>query len=313
MQDRSGPDTIPIVSAYACMIVGLKYVGASDDLPIRIAVGHVVDLRREPCHPQESGVAAYYDGTRVGYLSPDRQPFWESLDPSARCRAKVMGEILDEDGNLAALDIEIDVPPGCDERVPGIESAVAEKVPRRGTLGTAIGFAVLFLTIMMAGADSTGPAVPALSRTTLGGSVDRPPAKNLAPLLQRREMQKRQQLAEDLRQAQAENRRLESDIAQLRLRIEKMSLAKGQLEAEERKQLALMELNQEELVRHENRLAAWTLVNQAAQAQKAENARSALRQVPKEETKIADAPTDKPEKRKKANFSRYAQENRNLE
>jgi hypothetical protein len=416
LQDRSSADTIINVSAYACMIVGLKYVGPSDDLPIPITIGDVVDLQREPCQSPDSGaIAAYYDGTKVGYLSSEKQALWDSLQPSVRCQAKVMGEILDEDGNLAGLDIEMGVPPGGGEQPSAMEAAAAEKAPNRGkTLGISIGLAVLFVAVL-ADANSTGPAIPAVSSMTVHALtlVDQFPAMNEAELikhqdrhmelaqvakltpsdqvlsmadsqrslgltwpastsaqqmqanelsriiqqanahrlamnlkrraevalfLQRAEMQKTQQLAEDLAQAreaaaqqrilfeelarqaretaahwQAENRKLKIDIAQLQRRIEEMTFARQQLEEEERKQLALKELNQEELVRYKNRIAASTLVDRAP-AQEVEKITNVSRQMSKEEASAASVvPTNKPKKRKKANFSRYAQENRDLE
>src|SRR5215212_11370185 len=101
LQDWREPDTIVSVSAHACIIVGLKYVGEADDLPTRVPIGDVVKLRREPCEQPDPGtVTAFYKGRKVGYLSPEKQALWDSLRPSTRRRAKVTGEILDEDGDL---------------------------------------------------------------------------------------------------------------------------------------------------------------------------------------------------------------------
>src|SRR5262245_48415630 len=84
------------------MIVGLKYAGASDGIPMRISVGDTIKLRLEG--PE---VSAYHNDKKVGYLSPDKRELWNSLRPSARSRARVVGEITDEDGDIAALDVEI--------------------------------------------------------------------------------------------------------------------------------------------------------------------------------------------------------------
>src|SRR5215207_1605805 len=81
----------------------------------------------------------------------------------------------------------------------------------------------------------------------------------LAMVLQQADAQKAQQLAaarEAVAHWQAANRKLEADQAQLQRRIEEMTLARQQLEEQERQQLALKELNVEELGRHQNRTEA---------------------------------------------------------
>src|SRR4026208_1133890 len=102
MQDEAHPYPIPLVSAHRCMIVGLKYAGASDGFPTRINVGDTVKLRLEGTEG-----SAYHNDRKVGYPSPDKLHLWNSLRPSARSRATVVGEIIDEDGNIAGLDVEI--------------------------------------------------------------------------------------------------------------------------------------------------------------------------------------------------------------
>ena len=108
---------------------------------------------------------------------------------------------------------------------------------------------------------------------------------------------------------QAENRRLENNITLLRRRIEELRLANQQLE-EERKQLALKELNQEELVRDKNRMTAWTLADRQ-QTRHVENFKRTQRNTNRDPKAAIVVKVDKPiKKRVKANFSRYAQENR---
>jgi hypothetical protein len=395
------------------MIVGLKYVGASDDLPAHIPIGDVVKLRREPREQSDPGaVAAFYKGTKVGYLSSDKQPLWDSLRPSARRRAKVTGEILDEEGNLAGLDIEIDGTRDPDRQSPAIDDALGKTSKRGGGRKVAVGLAVLFLT-STALSESIGDPVPALSSITPDplALVDRSPTNRaeliqyrsgslrfarvlpnasdrlssiidgqpsltpeegadssqqmqaqelsrmvqqanahrltmemkrraeLALLLHQAEMQKTRQLAEDLRQAQeavarqrvrlqelerraqetadwqAENDTLKDDIAQLQRRIEQMMLVAQQRVEEERSEVALKELNQEELVQHKHQMAAWRLVARVPAAQQTKKTRSAIRQAPTEQASTTLAvPADKPNKKqKKTNFSRYVQENRELD
>jgi hypothetical protein len=135
------------------MIVGLKYVGASDGVPRRISVGDNIALRLE-----HDLVSAYHNGQKVGHLSPNKQRLWNSLRPSARRRAKVVGEILDEEGNIAALDVEITVPTGPAKRpVRTAPPPSAAEVSAKGRFARAgIGFAVLLFSIMTH-PDSTGP------------------------------------------------------------------------------------------------------------------------------------------------------------
>jgi hypothetical protein len=102
---------------------------------------------------------------------------------------------------------------------------------------------------------------------------------------------------------QAENRRVENNITLLRRRIEELRLANQQLE-EERKQLALKELNQEELVRDKIRIRAWTLAD--PQARHVENFKRTLRNTKSDPKAATIVKVDKPiKKRVKANFSRY--------
>jgi hypothetical protein len=337
------------VSAHACMIVGLKYVGEADDRPTRVLIGDVVKLRREPREqPDPRAVTAFYKGRKVGYLSPEKQALWDSLRPSARRRAKVTGEILDEDGDLAGLDVQIGVE--CDKRSPVTESAVAVKSTRMNGLGIVIGFAVLSL-ILTAGADSTDRAIPAFGsmmpdplalidqpprhQTELVKYQDRTLRAEVARALPQADTHRTQKLAEDLRQArvvaaqqgiridelerqtrataahwQAKNHKLEGDIAEMQQRIERMTLIAQQRENEEKNAIALSELNREELMRHKNQIAAWAVAARKL-AQATKKTRSAV-QPPNEQASAPSViPIEKTTKiQKKTNFSRYAQEYR---
>src|SRR5215207_1112930 len=293
LRDLREPDTILDVSEHAFMILGLKYVGEADDLPTRVAVGEMVKLRREPCgQPDPEAVTAFYNGRKVGYLSTEKQALWDSLGP-AQDQAKVTGEILDEDGDLAGLDIQIDLE--CDRRPPVAGAAAAVKSMRKKRRGIVVGFAVLCLMVTV-GADSTDPAIPAIGTMTpdplaLGGrslqrieqlveaadsSAEQMQAQELSRMVQREnahrlayELRRRaevalglqqaaahktRQLAEDLRQAQAV-------AAQQRIRIEELerrTLAiAAHWQAENHK---LEALNREELLRRKNQVAAWTVV-----------------------------------------------------
>ena len=135
------------------MIVGLKYAGGSEDFPTRINIGEVVDLRQEPGRRNKPGpVAAYYHGKKVGYLSQEIQGIWRAIKRPARYQAKVVGEITDEDGELAGLDVQISVP---SEPKP----APAKPKPRRSVvLRPAVGLTVVCLAFaVMARAGGVGP------------------------------------------------------------------------------------------------------------------------------------------------------------
>jgi hypothetical protein len=155
------------------MIVGLKYVGAASDIPTSITVGDEVYFRREPGSvPRLSAVAAYHNGRKVGYLSPDQHTLWHSMGPSAKRQATVVGEIRDEDGTLAGLDVEIAVAAGADE------PPIPQKPPWRGKIvKTAIGAAVLLLALALMGRDRIDPdgpiaAISSMTADKLSG-VDR--------------------------------------------------------------------------------------------------------------------------------------------
>jgi hypothetical protein len=151
------------VIAHRCMIVGLKYVGATSDFPTRITVGNVIKLRPEADSLSMSGtVAAYHNGTKVGYLSPNQHSIWSSLNPSTRRHAEVVGEILDEDGNLAALDVEIVVPTRHDRQRSDVAPENTDKAAgRRIALKAGIGFAGVILSLAIMGhGTSTDPNRP---------------------------------------------------------------------------------------------------------------------------------------------------------
>jgi uncharacterized UPF0160 family protein len=110
---------------------------------------------------------------------------------------------------------------------------------------------------------------------------------------------------------QAENHKLDGYIAEMQQRIERMTLIAQQREDEEKNAIALTELNREELVRHKNQIAAWTVAARTL-AQATKKTRSAVRQAPNEQASAPSVmPIEKTTKiQKKTNFSRYAQENR---
>jgi hypothetical protein len=371
------------------MIVGLKYVGAASDIPTSITVGDEVYFRREPGSvPRLSAVAAYHNGRKVGYLSADKHTLWHSMGPSARRQATVVGEIRDEDGTLAGLDVEIAVTAEPDEQASGREPSIAEKAPWRGKIvKAAIGAAALLLALAVMGRDSIDPdgpiaAISSMTADRLSG-VDRSrsmgltqvvkltPADQmkylsmpgdsseaqaheldrrvqqayahrlgadlkrraeLALVLRQAETEKTQQLADELRLAreaderrrieienleqrarrmaaywQAENRKLETAVTQLQRRMEEMTTAQRKQEEEARERLALTDLNIDELKRHENRVAAWKIIDRGTQARRAEKTDSAEQQVLNKANAIQVTPVPKPiRQRKKANFSRYA-------
>jgi hypothetical protein len=327
LRDLREPDTILDVSEHAFMIVGLKYVGEADDLPTRVAVGEMVKLCREPCgQPDPEAVTAFYNGRKVGYLSPEKQALWDSLGP-ARDRAKVTGEILDEDGDLAGLDIQIDVE--CDERPPVAGAAAAAKSMRNKRRGIVFGFAVLCL-ILTAGADSTDPAIPAIGTRTPDplalSSAERMQAQELSRMVQREnahrlanELRRRAEVALGLQQAEAhKTRQLAEDLrqaralaAQQRIRIEELERRTLAIAAHWQAENHKLEgLNREELLRRKNQAAAWTARRSTPATKKT---RSAVRQAPEEKTSAPSLLPNETTIRKKTNFSRYAQENRDLD
>jgi hypothetical protein len=375
------------------MIVGLKYAGASDGFPTRISVGDTVSLRLEGAQ-----VTAYHNDRKVGYLSPDKRRLWDSLRHSSRARARVVGEILDEEGSIAGLDVEFSAPP---KRVPpsarrsqtsareqpGIDS---DSRPYRAVLGLAV---LLSSIAVMGHASSTGPDRLAAAQMTIGetapplsGSASLVPSKPLheAPLLdpdrelrrqvqmtsvhrladaiRRREAaaqlkleaeerkvraledalkQVRQASAQQLKrieelekqgrtaavERQAERLRHGGEIASLQQKIELLDGKKREVEQGE-KQAAWRHMNDQELVRHRNRLSAWMVMSRVEHLKSALKNRVTLERAKAAERAVSVSEPEKkqqaekntpPEKssrqaeevqiKKKANFSRYAQEN----
>jgi hypothetical protein len=147
------------VRVYTCMIFGLKYAGGTDYFPSRVSLGNVIDLRREPNNLYNPGaVAAYYNGAKVGYLADEKQGIWSAIKQSSHYQAIVVGEILDEDGELAGLNVEIIISPNLDEPAARPKTEIAVRERRRwgaGRIATAL--AVMFLTLAaMGAADSIG-------------------------------------------------------------------------------------------------------------------------------------------------------------
>jgi hypothetical protein len=234
------------------MIVGLKYVGAASDIPTSITVGDEVYFRREPgSAPRLSAVAAYHNGRKVGYLSADKHTLWHSMGPSGRRQATVVGEIRDQDGTLAGLDVEIAVTAGPDEQASGRESSIAEKAPWRGRImKTAIGAAVLLLALAMMGRDRIDPdgpiaAISSMTADKLSG-VDRPrgmeltqvvkltPADQVKYLSMPGDSSEAQALELDRMVRQAYAHRLGADLK----RRAELALALQQAETEKTQQLA---------------------------------------------------------------------------
>lgn len=390
LQDEAHPDTIPLVSAHRCMIVGLKYAGASDGFPMRIGVGDTIKLRLEGAE-----VSAYHNDKKVGYLSPDKRRLWNSLRPSARSRAKVVGEITDEDGNIAGLDVEISERSSSMPRAAGKGPASLQEVQKTDSASrsyrASIGLAVLLASIAVMGhVNSAGPDrfAAAASLVPLNSSlqpfleeeqelrrqVQLTSAHRLADDMRRREaeaklkleteaekarvlqaaleraqeasalqLKKIEKLEAQARQAaaqqEAESGKLNTEIAALQQKLDQLA-AKQQKVEDEKKHAAWQTINAEELVRHRNQLAAWTVMSRVEQLKAVLKNKTVLEQVkpevravsvprnePRQQVEKSDTPdrskqaersepADKSSKqaeetpiRKKTNFSRYAQEN----
>lgn len=368
------------------MIVGLKYAGASDGFPTRINVGDTVKLRLEGTE-----VSAYHNDRKVGYLSPDKLHLWNSLRPSARSRATVVGEIIDEDGNIAGLDVEISARSTIMPRPAAKAATRPRDVPKTDSgskpYRAGIGLAVLLASIAIMGhVNTTGPDRSAIaSEASLtfgtGGILSLKPsfepfpedgqelrrqvqltsAHRMADEMRRREVaaelkleaeeqkgrtlqtaleQARQasllqlkrieELEEQARQSAAEqeteNVRLHKEIASLQQKIDQLAIVKQKVEAAER-QAAWRDINDEELVRHRNRITAWLMMSRVQQLKAVLKNRVTLEQakpevravaVPRIEPKQQAEKASPPEKsskqaeevqvRKKNNFSRYAQD-----
>jgi hypothetical protein len=118
----------------------------------------LVSLQQELVPTLELGVvAAYYEDEKVGYLSSDSHALWDILEPSARQQGRVIGEILDEDGGLAALDIEFNLPGGNQELPPMAACQAAETTPWIGKTLTAIISLTVFLLGMLAHPENISP------------------------------------------------------------------------------------------------------------------------------------------------------------
>lgn len=374
------------------MIVGLKYAGASDGFPARISVGDTVTLRLEGAQ-----ISAYHNDRKVGYLSPDKWRLWNSLRPSARTRARVVGEILDEEGSIAGLDVEFSapskrVPPSARKRQTGSREEPrtdSDSRPYRAVLGLAV---LLSSIAVMGHASTTGPDRLAAVQTNVSetgptlGSASTVPLKpldeaslldpdrelrrqlqltsvhRLADEIRRREAaaalkleaeQRKVRALEDaltqVRQAsahqlkrieelekqgraavaerEAERLRHHEEIAALQQKIELADGRERQVEQDE-KQAVWRDMNDQELVRHRNRLSAWMVMSRVEHLKSVLKNRARLEGAETEE-RAASAPQSEreqqaernrpPEKsskqaeevqiKKKANFSRYAQEN----
>ncbi len=295
------------------MIVGLKYAGASDGFPTRINVGDIVKLRVEGTE-----VSAYHNDRKVGYLSPDKLRLWNSLRPSARNRATVVGEIIDEDGNIAGLDVEISARSAAMPRAAAKTATRPRETPKTNSgskpYRAGIGLAVLLASIAVMGhVNTTGPdrsAIASEASLTFGTAsilslkpsfepfpedgqelrrqVQLTSVHRMADETRRREaaaelkleaeeqkgrtlqtaleqarqasllqLKRIEELEEQARQSAAEqeseNVRLHNEIASLQQKIEQLAIAKQRVEAAER-QTAWRNINDEELVRHKNRL-----------------------------------------------------------
>jgi hypothetical protein len=371
------------------MIVGLKYAGASDGFPTRISVGDTIKLRLEGAE-----ISAYHNDKKVGYLSPDKRRLWNSLRPSARNRARVVGEITDEEGNIAGLDVEISTRPSSSPRAAAKMPPNLRDVPKTDSAARSyragIGLAVLLTSIAVMGhVNTAGPdRFAAASLVPLNSSlqpfleeeqelrrqVQLASVHRVANDMRRREAQAQlrleaeaekaqalqaalqltqqastlqlkriEELEEQARQAAAqhaaESAKLNTEIAALQQKVDRLASEQAKVE-EEKRQAAWQDINVEELARHRNRVTAWMVMSRVEQLKAVLKNQTMLQQVkpevravsvphsePKQQAERSGLPdrskqaekTDPPDKgskqaeevpiRKKANFSRYAQEN----
>ena len=358
------------------MIVGLKYAGASDGFPTRISVGDTVRLRLEGAE-----ISAYHKDRKVGFLSPDKRRLWDSLRPSARARASVVGEILDEEGNIAGLDVEFStpskwVPPSArksqksSREQPRTES---DSRPYRAGLGLAV---LLSSIAIMGHATSTGPdrlatvqaSISESGPTLLEGQQELRRQVQLTGVHRLSDEKRRQAAAAELKlnaeeqkgrvleetlsqvrqasarqQAQieelerqaraaaaereAERLRHNGEIAALQQKIEQLVVERRQVD-DEKRQATWRDMNDQELVRHRNRLTAWVVMSRFEHLKSVLKNRVALERTKTEERAVSvpvpeirhqaerNTPPEKSNRqaeevqiKKKANFSRYAQEN----
>jgi hypothetical protein len=138
---------------YACTIIGLKYTGGEDEFPYRVGLGSKIELERERTNPYSFGaVAAYHDERKIGYLSDENRAAWKALSTFASHPAKVVGEITDESGKLAGLDVEVLIPDT--EAVEALDNRSLWRAIRAAT-----GVVVLFASLTTMGAlQGLGPS-----------------------------------------------------------------------------------------------------------------------------------------------------------
>jgi hypothetical protein len=139
---------------YACTIIGLKYTGGEDEFPYRVGLGSKIELERERTKPYSFGaVAAYHDERKIGYLSDENRAAWNALKTFASHPAKVVGEITDESGKLAGLDVEVLIGDKAGVQARGFAS------PSWRAMRVATGLVVLFSSLTMMGAlEGLGPS-----------------------------------------------------------------------------------------------------------------------------------------------------------
>jgi len=248
LQDEAHPDTIPSVSAHRCMIVGLKYAGASDGFPTRISVGDTIKLRLEGAE-----VSAYHNDKKVGYLSPDKRRLWNSLRPSVRNRARVVGEITDEEGSIAALDVEISARSPSLPRAAGKVSPSVREGPKTESASrpyhAGLGLAVLLASIAIMGhVNSAGPEKFAVASMV-------PLNSSLQPFLEEeQELRRQMQLTSAQRQAGEERRR--EALAELKLRVEEQKRRDLEAALEQAQQASAAQLERIEELEEQAREAA---------------------------------------------------------
>jgi hypothetical protein len=103
-------------------------------------------------------VAAYFDRRKIGYLSDRTREVWNALPQSSAHRAIVVGEILDEAGELIGLDVEVFIESDRPERKVPHSAGPLILNRRRVGLRSGIGLAVLLVALAaMATEDSIGP------------------------------------------------------------------------------------------------------------------------------------------------------------
>jgi hypothetical protein len=122
---------------YPCKVVGLAYHGRADYVAANVHEGDFLTLVREPNNSHDDrAVAVYHNRAKIGYIPAEKRWVYRSICEGDTHEVWATEHCFDDDGNLAALAIQIAILTDGEKDHPSQSASPQQVVENRGALGT---------------------------------------------------------------------------------------------------------------------------------------------------------------------------------